>query len=136
MSIFFFIIWDPYDYNLNFSIHIFHVVHLIEQKGLTFDHNFDYSFLPFSSLLKKGEQEKENEYQKSWSKVIPFCSICAFSHTLYYSIILQFNIEIKKYITVGENIIGTIKVYWPNPAISMRLKWKLSHLTWHLGRIT
>ena len=27
------------------------------------------------------------------------------------------------------------KVYWPSPIISMRLKWKRSHLTWHLCRI-
>ena len=34
---------------------------MIEQKGITFDHDFSYSFLLFSSLLKKGEEEKENE---------------------------------------------------------------------------
>ena len=28
---------------------------------MTFDHNFGYSFPPFSSLLKKSEEEKENE---------------------------------------------------------------------------
>ena len=33
----------------------------IEQKGMTFDHDFGYSFPLFSSLLKKGEEEKENE---------------------------------------------------------------------------
>ena len=28
------------------------------------------------------------------------------------------------------------KVYWASPIISMRLTWKRSHLTWHLGPIT
>ena len=26
------------------------------------------------------------------------------------------------------------KVYWPSSVISIRLKWKRRHLTWHLGR--
>ena len=30
----------------------------IEQKGMTFDHDFGYSFPPFSSLLKKEERRK------------------------------------------------------------------------------
>ena len=44
---------------------------------MTFDHDFSYSFfIPlFSSLPKKREEEKENEVPKSWSKVMPFCSI-------------------------------------------------------------
>ena len=33
----------------------------IEQKGMTFDHAFSYYFPLFSSLLKKREEEKENE---------------------------------------------------------------------------
>ena len=33
----------------------------IEQKGMTFDHVFGYSFPLFSSLLKKREEEKDNE---------------------------------------------------------------------------
>ena len=36
----------------------------MEQKGLTFDHNFCYFFLLFSSLLKKEGREKENEVAK------------------------------------------------------------------------
>ena len=47
----------------------------IEQKGMTFDHEFGYSFPLFSSLLKKRKEEKEEEKQKSRSKVMPFCSI-------------------------------------------------------------
>ena len=36
-----------------------------DQKGMTFDHDFGYSFPPFSSLLtKKREEEKENEDAK------------------------------------------------------------------------
>jgi hypothetical protein len=36
----------------------------IEQKGMTFDHNFGYSF-PFSlPSLKKRDEEKENEVAK------------------------------------------------------------------------
>jgi hypothetical protein len=34
---------------------------MIEQKGLTFDHDFGYSFPLFSSLIKNREEEKENE---------------------------------------------------------------------------
>ena len=36
----------------------------IEQKDMTFDHDFGYSFPLFSSLLKKGGEEKENEVAK------------------------------------------------------------------------
>ena len=35
-----------------------------ELKGMTFDHDFGYSFPLFSSFLKKGEKEKENELAK------------------------------------------------------------------------
>ena len=35
----------------------------IEQKGINFDHDFGYSFHLLSSLLKKREEEKENEKQ-------------------------------------------------------------------------
>ena len=28
------------------------------------------------------------------------------------------------------------KVYWPSPVISIRFKWMLCHLTWHLSCIT
>ena len=31
---------------------------MIEQKGMTFDHDFGYSFILFSSLLKKEERRK------------------------------------------------------------------------------
>ena len=31
---------------------------------MTFDHDFGYSFPLFSSLFKKGEEEKENEVAK------------------------------------------------------------------------
>ena len=34
---------------------------MIDQKGMTFDHDFDYSFSLSSSLLKKSVEEKENE---------------------------------------------------------------------------
>jgi hypothetical protein len=37
---------------------------LIEQKGMTFDHDFVYSFTIFSTLIKKGEEEKEYEVAK------------------------------------------------------------------------
>ena len=41
----------------------------IEQKGITFDHDFGYSLPLFSSLLKKREEEKKmkskNHDQKS-----------------------------------------------------------------------
>ena len=47
---------------------------MIEQKCMTFDHDFGYSFPFISSLLKKG-RKKKNELQKSLSKVMPFCSI-------------------------------------------------------------
>ena len=36
----------------------------IEHKDMTFDHDFGYSFQRFSSLLKKSEEEKENELAK------------------------------------------------------------------------
>ena len=34
---------------------------LFEQKGMTFKHDFGYSLPLFSFLLKKKEEEKENE---------------------------------------------------------------------------
>ena len=37
---------------------------VIEQKGMTFDHDFGYSFSIFSSLLKKEGREKEDEVTK------------------------------------------------------------------------
>ena len=37
---------------------------MIEQKSMTFDHNFGYSFPLLYFLLKKGEEEKENELAK------------------------------------------------------------------------
>ena len=40
------------------------VFYMIEQKGMTFDHNFGYSFPLFSFLLKQREKENENELQK------------------------------------------------------------------------
>ena len=87
---------------------------VIEQKGMTFDQDFVYSFPLFSSLLKKEgirirewiakidwssrkafllitifaihypfllpsffmrDEKKWREYLKSWSKIMPFCSI-------------------------------------------------------------
>ena len=41
---------------------------VIEQKGMTFDHDFGYSFSFFSSLLKKERREKENEVAKIVNK--------------------------------------------------------------------
>ena len=38
-----------------------YLTYLIEQKGMNFDHDFDYFFPLFSSLLKKEERRKENE---------------------------------------------------------------------------
>ena len=37
---------------------------MIEQKGMTFDHDFGYSFHLSYSLLKKKGREKENEVKK------------------------------------------------------------------------
>ena len=51
----------------------------IEQKGITFDHDFGYSIPLFSSLLKKREEEKENELAKivikSHALLLDLCSI-------------------------------------------------------------
>ena len=46
------------------------VFFVIEQKGMTFDHDFGYSSPPFSSLLKiegrrKGERISKNRDQRS-----------------------------------------------------------------------
>ena len=38
---------------------------LTKMKGMSFDHDFVYSFSLFSSLLKKREEEKENELAKN-----------------------------------------------------------------------
>ena len=38
---------------------------MIEQKGMTFDHNFGYSFPLFSSLLKKRGQKKRRMVSKN-----------------------------------------------------------------------
>ena len=42
-----------------------YVIPSIEQKGMTFDHDFGYTFPVFSSLLKRRELEKEKELEKS-----------------------------------------------------------------------
>ena len=47
----------------------------IEQKCMTFDHDFGYSFPLFSSLLKNRDEKRRMNWQKSWSKVMLFCSI-------------------------------------------------------------
>ena len=50
------------------------IIEKIGQKGMTFDHGFDY-FLPlFSSLLQK-EERKKGEWIAKIAKVMPFCSI-------------------------------------------------------------
>ena len=38
---------------------------LIEQKGMTFNHDFGYSFFHFSSLLKQDERMKEEWISKN-----------------------------------------------------------------------
>ena len=43
----------------------------MKQEGMTFDHDFCYFILLFSSLLKKEGREKENDV----AKVIPSCFI-------------------------------------------------------------
>ena len=45
-------------------IHVYNHLQKIEQKGMFFNHDFGYSFPLFSSLLKKREEEKENEVAK------------------------------------------------------------------------
>ena len=40
----------------------------IEQKGITFDHDFDYSFPLFSSLLKKSGKKKRRMNKQSRGK--------------------------------------------------------------------
>ena len=50
--------------SIPFFSFIFCQFQMIEQKGMTFDHDFAYSFPLFSSLLKKREEEKENELAK------------------------------------------------------------------------
>ena len=42
---------------------------------MPFDHNFLYSFSFFSSLFFRREDKRGKECTKSWSKVVPFCSI-------------------------------------------------------------
>ena len=64
-----------YIYNIIELDSIFCISYQIEQKGMPFDHEFGYSLPLFSSSWKKREEEKENEEQKSWSKVMPSCSI-------------------------------------------------------------
>ena len=39
-------------------------LHRTKLKGMTFDHDFGYSFPLFSSLLKKREEKKKNEIAK------------------------------------------------------------------------
>ena len=61
--------------NLKCSIHIISVIcylELIEQKGITFDHNFGYSFPFFSSLEVR---RKGNWIVKIVIKIMPFRSI-------------------------------------------------------------
>ena len=49
---------------------------MIEKKGVNFDNDFGYSFPIFSSLLKKRKRRKRRmNRQKSFWKVMPFCSI-------------------------------------------------------------
>ena len=48
----------------------------IEQKGMTFEHDFGYSFPLLSSLLKKGKKKKGEWIEKIVIKShMPFCSI-------------------------------------------------------------
>ena len=68
----------------------------IEPKGMTFDHDFGYSFPLFSFLLKKGEDEMENEKQKLWSKV------CLSARSIEIPTNNNTNIwSLESYLTVG-----------------------------------
>ena len=47
----------------------------IGQNGITLDLDFCYSFYFSSSLFFRRGEKKGKEYPKTWSKVMPFCSI-------------------------------------------------------------
>ena len=57
----------------------------IEQKGITWNHDFCYSF-SFSCLR---EEKRGKEKPKSWFEVMPFCSIQLCNWKIYY--ILKFD---------------------------------------------
>ena len=61
----------------------------IEQKGMTFDHDFGYYFPHFSSLLKKKEEEKENELAKIVIKGHAFL-LDLFSNSIYQTLLPWF----------------------------------------------
>ena len=63
-----------------FSIHL----HMIEQKGMTFDHEFAYSFSFSSYLFFWREEKRAKEKTMSWSKVMPFCSITTYIYQFTY----------------------------------------------------
>ena len=53
----------------------------IEQKDMTFDHSFAiYSPFLLPSFFSR-EDKRRKEYPKSWSKVMPFCSIIGIMHS-------------------------------------------------------
>ena len=63
----------------------------MEQKGMTFDHDFCYFILLFSSLLKKEGREKKNEVAKIVIKshtflFHPFFSLGRFSEIFFLKI--------------------------------------------------
>ena len=56
---------------------------MIEQKGMTFDHNFGFYFPLFSSLLKKEGRRKGELIAKIVIKVMPFCAIAEIKSCLF-----------------------------------------------------
>ena len=54
---------------------------MIEQEGMTFDHDFCYSFSFSSSLFFRRKEKTGREKSKSWSKDMPFCLISRIRYT-------------------------------------------------------
>ena len=71
----------------------------MKQEGMTFDHDFCYFILLFSSLLQKEGREKENDVAKIVIK----------SHTFLFHLILDIKIFLLYLSNILSNKLITVK---------------------------
>ena len=91
---------------------VFRTILMIEQKGMTFDHDFCYSFSFYSSLFFMREEKRGKP--TSWSKVMPFCSIISHLRT-------PMNIGVMNYFSLKR----VPSKYYLSQWIILKLYWKI-----------
>ena len=73
-----------------------------------------------------------NNFMKTTHLVLYFKDIWKTQKICLWVPYFKLHIAKPKY----KKIVVFTKVYWLSPVINMRLKWKCSHIIWHVGHIT